>query len=289
MSNSHKLSLIIFAVVTLTLPAWGEDGPRVDRPERDWRAGERGPGDMESRIDQWLERLGESQPERARELRRLRESNPDQFMAEMRDEFGRQREGLGRGQGPERDMRGRGRGPGDEERGRGFRERARWHFERDQERYFEWLDENYPAEAERLRNLREKSPDDYFEEYRKSRKEYGGIMDMERRNPELAEVLMEDIKLQQERDALLKNLKTAGEEEKEQINAELRDIVERRFDLILQKKELRYKELLERLERLKNAVEKQKAQLEELNEQKQKNIEKRMKELLGQTESLDWD
>ena len=59
--------------------------------------------------------------------------------------------------------------------------------------HIEWLEQNYPDEAKKLAELREKDPGLYMRKLGLSLKKYGKIAEASRENPQLAEVLKEDL------------------------------------------------------------------------------------------------
>ncbi|HIJ67360.1 MAG TPA: hypothetical protein HPP87_01760 [Planctomycetes bacterium] len=281
------------------------------------------PGLSDERAEEFLDRLAELHPERAAELRKLREDNPDQFGKEIRQAFaerhhvGDRRGGEFRGQGRSGERPGRrtgrrdsehsGRrtGPGlmrdkpgadgQRERGAGHSgrgERWRQHFERRHDEYIEWLDKNFPEEAGKLARLREREPEDLEEYIRQvidSRDKFGEIMEAEERNPELAEVLKEDFEIKREREILLEKIRSAKGKQSGKLNKQLEELVNRRFDLIVRKKQLRYEHLLRRLERLQKEVRRREADVEKMKNKKPQLIKERLEELTGRSEKINWD
>ena len=110
-----------------------------------------------------------------------------------------------------------------------------------------------------------------------------------RANPELAKVLKEDILLQDHRDQLLKELRSADKKESKALRKELEEVVSNRFDIILKKKQLRYEEMLKRLQALEKRVNEQQAEVESLKDKKKDTIEQRIEELISKTEKISWD
>jgi hypothetical protein len=261
----------------------------------------------DERFEEFLDRLAETQPERAEELRTLRKDNPEQFRREIRQAFAERRrmggppEGEPRGpgqpqrpgMGPER-MRGRTgpsqeRGPGVGRSGR--RERWRERVERQHDEYIEWLEKNFPEESKRLAQKREKEPEDiagYIQMFNDSREKYGEIMEAQEKNPELAEVLKEDLLLKKDGEILLEKIHTAKENQHEKLIKQLEEIVNQRFDLIVRKKQLRYEHLLERLERLQKEVKEREAEVEKLKSKKSQLIREHIEELTGKAEKINW-
>jgi hypothetical protein len=285
-------------------------------------------------IEHMMERLKEANPERAKELEKLREKKPEQFKAELREimreqfagKFGEHRERIGgRGPGPREGApsmeRGggfgggrSGRGPGPEERapfmggggfgeGRGMRDRERdrrdpdrrerterW-GERLRERYaeyLEWLEKNYPEEAQELAELKEAKPDLHMRQFWLSYRKYRRIFEASEENPKLVEVLKEDLELKSKRDKLLGKIRTASGDEKEELVKELKNVVSSRFDLIVKRKQIAYEQLRKELEELQERVKKSEAEVEKWKKVKSEKVNERLGELIGRTEKFNW-
>jgi hypothetical protein len=238
-------------------------GPEIGRgpggPERG-----RGPGGPErfeltnEEINRILNSLKQSDPNAVKELEKLRKEDPEKFQAELR-KYGR------------------------EEFGKIIRERIDgWRRQR-QTDFIQWLGKNYPKESENLAKLRETEPNVYMEKYEHIRNKYWQIFDEERRNPELAEILKEDLVLKDKRDELVIRFKAANnEKDKQKLMAELEEVVGRRFDLIVRRKEMEYERLLKWLEELRNRARESRDEIDKKwkNEQfKIENVKKYIKDL----------
>ena len=279
----------------------------------------RRPGLSDERVEEFLDRLAELHPERAEELRKLRQDDPEQFGKEIHQAFaerhhvGDRRGGDFRGQGRNGERSGRrdgersGRrtGPGlmrdkpgaggqrEREAGHSSRgERWRQHIERRHDEYIEWLEKNFPEEAGRLARLREREPEDLEEYIRQvidSRDKFGEIMEAEENNPELAEVLKEDFEIKREREILLEKIRSAKGKQIGKLNKQLEELVNRRFDLIVRKKQLQYEHLLRRLERLQQEVRRREAEVEKMKNKKPQLIKERLEALTSRAEKINWD
>jgi len=157
------------------------------------------------------------------------------------------------------------------------------------EEYLSWLKENYPDEAAKLEEVRQKNPELYMRQVMQSVRKYGRIAEASMDNPELAAVLKEDAELKDQRDQVLQRLASAKPQEKESLIAELKEITSKRFDLIVQRKQIQHKMLLERLEELKKQVEKSEAEVEAWKASKDEKVEARVKELIERSEKFHWD
>ncbi|MCK5000231.1 MAG: hypothetical protein KAS23_11875 [Anaerohalosphaera sp.] len=263
---------------------WQDGSPRQSRP----------PEMTPEQMKEFIDGLAKGDKALVDKLNKLREDSPEKFREEVRNLM-RQKSGGGpKGPGTQQGPGGReGSGParkGSGPAGDGPR-RGGWSHERmkaEHDAYIKWLEENYPKEAKQLEITRKDDPDNYIRRFWSSRRKYGQIMDLEKRNPELAEVLKEDMALQQSRDKILKTVRDAKGKQLEKITAQLKKIVGRRFDLIVIKKRLKYEELKKRIEHLQKEVAEQEAELSKLNGQKKTQTAERLKELFNTAEKITW-
>ena len=311
-SKAYMQTLLIATVCVLlmnmtSLPAasaaediWTEDSPRISEHAS-------GP----ERIDRMLERIAEDDPKKAKELKRLRKKDPEEFQKQIHQEMqaffeehgrGRQRpgrggderrppmigQGMGMGPGGMGPMLpGKGRGGRSGNRGRGGRWEDR--VQQGHEDFIKWFEENHPEEAKKLLELRDKDPEKYMKSFMAAKKQYGEIMEAQKKNPKYAKVLAEDLKLKQQRDRLVRRLNSAGVDERAELLAQLEDTVSKRFDLIIKKKQFRYNALRKKLARLQKEVEKREAELYELVKSKQAAVTERIDELAGKSEKINWE
>jgi|SRR3972149_1193132 len=251
---------------------WLEEGPRGPRgPKeiREPRGPRRGPGRFEltdEEIGRIMNRLKESNPEKAKELEKLRSEDPNRFQFE-----------IGRHGGEEFDKI--------------IRERIENWRQKVQAEFLEWLTKNYRQEADKLGGLKEKDPDLYWKKFDLIREKYWRIFEEEKRNPELAEVLKEDLELRKRCDELIGGIKsTKDDKEKKELTGQLEEVVGRRFDLIIRRKQIEYERLLKRVEELQKQLNESKAEIDAWREEKFKNenVKSRVNELLGER-SFKWD
>jgi hypothetical protein len=256
----------------------------------------------EERTNQFLEQLRKENPARADELEKLRKEKPDEFRTQLQVEFMKQvrqrwnrpegqqgsesRPGPGSPQGPmpagrpEQAGQPQPGGPGDR-----WRER----MEKMHNDFIAWLEKNYPEQAEAIKPLREKQPEEYMARTMELMRKYEPIMRAEKNNPKLARAMKDDLELQKQRDALLKEIRTAEGKEKEKLIADLKDNVARRFDVIMTKKQLQYDDLKKRLEGLQKEVKTRESELEKLKTTKDKAVSEHLNELVSQAEKVQWD
>ncbi len=266
---------------------WGKDRPRHRQRDRQSQFEL-----TEEKIERIMGRLKEAEPEKAKELEKLQEEDPNKFKAElrktMRERFGKRfrehgKERFGQRGGDPFGGKGRPRGHGGPMAGRMHRKHAE---------LMEWLEKNYPEAAEGLRDLHGDKPELFEKRMGLGLKRYGRIMEAEKENPELAAVLKEDLELKQQRDKLLRRVRKAKDEEKKQeLVAELQEVVSARFDLIVKRKEMEYEELRKRLARLRQQVQKSQANVEKWKDAdyKAENVKTRVAELVGGSEEFKWE
>ncbi|MHC4467395.1 MAG: hypothetical protein ACYSYW_12685, partial [Planctomycetota bacterium] len=243
-----------------------------------------------------MQRIEDSDPEKAKELQQIREQDPEKFKKELltmlQQSRGRSEEAARRGRDRQDEKRNEERPENDESEGveSEKREERRRYFQRRADEYLEWLKENYPNEAERLARVKEEKPDSYERNLIFSYRRYEPIMEASEDDPELAEVLKQELQLKIERDRLvLKIRSTDNEQQKEKLAEQLKEVVSERFDLIIKRKEIAYKRLLERLERLKQEAEEGKVSLEEFINEKEQNVEERVQRLLTRERRFRWE
>ena len=292
---------VIIVLLSCPMPVFAES----DNGSDIWTEDTNPPmGDIRSdrRIDAFLDRIEQDNPQRAEELRKLRKEDPDKFQQALREEMqkyrpadrprsqdsmagprgpmgpgGPRQEGPNAMQGPE--------GPG------GDAPRNRWleHLQRRHDEFIEWLQKNNPELATELAQLKDKDQNEYFARVMDARRQYDPILRAERDNPELASVLKEDMALQKQREELLREIRGAEGEKRDQLFKDLEALVSQRFDLIIRKKTLQYQELEERLKRLQVELEKRQTEVQKLQVGKNQAVKQRVKDLTAQIETIDWN
>jgi len=251
----------------------------------------------DEKIEQTLKRIAEKAPKRAEELKLLRKEDPEKFNEQIQAELAKIEPSPTPGpEGPRGDRDFSRRRPtetptpGDRSRTRGQGRPGRWreHMQRRHEEYIQWLEKNYPDEAENLNELQQNDPEQYFKGAFTSMRKYGRIMDAEKRSPELAEILKEDLEIQNHRVELLEQIKQSGGQKREELVKQLEDLISRRFDLIVRKKQLQYEDLQKRLEEMQAELKQRQLEVRKLQETKEKALKERLEELIGQTEKVNW-
>jgi hypothetical protein len=195
-------------------------------------------------------------------------------------ERGNGRHGLKK-RGPERGMefgreRRKGRGPA---------------FGRRPHPFVKWLEENYPEIAKELAELEEKRPELFGKRYGLCYRRYKTIYEA-KDNPKLVEILKEDLDLKDRRDKLLEEIRAGvSEDERKELVKELKEVLGRRFDLIVKRKQIEYERLLEKLKELQERVKAREAQVARWKkaEFKKMSVQGRVEELIGKVEKFRWE
>lgn len=282
----------------LLSPPSGGVAEEEDIWSEDTAKGEHGRPELtEEKIGRIMKRLAETDPNKAEQLKQLQQKDPEKFKAELREVM-REQFGKRTGKHMEKQMEPSGPGgvppeTGTQEHGRSFG-RGRMPPEMDMQwkydKYLDWLKENYADEAEKLAELNKKDPNLYWKQLGLSLKKYGRIAEAARENPRLAEVLKKDLALRQQQDKLLGEIATAGDKDKEGLVNDLKEVINNRFDVIIERKQIEYEQLLEKLERLKSEVGERKAKMEKWKDAKFKDdsVKARIEELLGKSDTFKW-
>jgi len=271
--------LFVAAIVTfVALPCVNAQPPEREDGNDIWQ--DRGPGRggpgrgmgrrpelTDEEINKIMEGLKKRDPEKAKELEGLRTSDPEKLHEELM-KYGR------------------------EEFGEIIKVRMeKWRQERQTE-FLKWLEEKAPKEARELAKLKDRDANLYQKKYDLARRKYERIYDTHRRSPELAEILLADLKLQERRDELVEKIKTAkNEKEKEKLMSQLEEVVSDRYDFIIRRKQMMYEWLLRRLEELQKHVNESKNEIAKLRDERVKagNVKERMKQLTEGTTKIKWD
>ncbi|MBN1123811.1 MAG: hypothetical protein JXA82_02310 [Sedimentisphaerales bacterium] len=276
--------ILAFSICITTLfltPAWSQEPENEDI----WSNEEEKSNQVEITKDQVeaiLNQLEKNQPRRAEELKRLRQEDAVKFALEIRQIA--QRMTQAREEEAVETKR-----PGTTtrtERTEDMTRTDRWReYLLDRlEEYMAWLEKNFPERAAELNELRKIDAEDFVNKVAVSRRRYEPIMRAQQRSPKLAEALKTDVELQDRRDILLEKIATAKEEERSGLIEELTGVVSNRFDIIIQKKLIKFEELEIKIERMRQSLEAEKRQLQELVNQKPQSTKERVAELLQAVE-----
>lgn len=299
MKTRHGLVLVLVAAAVLVIfnhHCWAEQ-PAQQAPANTNKPTPRVPQlePNEAWIETMIERLAEADALRAEELERLRKTNPEKFRREFAESMREMGHRQGRGWDRQRGERGRGQRMELPFETRGQRSR-RWPaiMRQRHEEFLEWLQDNYPDQAKELLELKEQDPQLYMRKLGLSFETYGRIAETAKDNPKLAKVLKEDLELKKQRDSLLDRIRTATDDQKkQQLIKELEGVVSARFDLVVEKTQIRYEQLNKKLEQLKKKIKQDEAKVEKWKnaEFKKQNVKARLEKLLGlsKSEAFRWE
>jgi hypothetical protein len=218
-------------------------------------------------IDKVLKGMQTRDPAKAKQLIDLRKKDPERFKAEIRQQ------GL-----PELEQISR-----DRYEGRRLERTAK---------FLEWLKATYPQEEQALAKLKNGDPQLYARNLDRLTNQYGYIFDTDSSNPELGRVLKEDLELKRKAEDLCRQIRNEKLDAKKQtLGTELQDVISKRYDLIVRRKEIAYEQLLKKLEELEKNVRASKDEMEIWRDVriKQENVKQRTQELIGTKVRFKWD
>ncbi len=217
-------------------------------------------------MDRIMKSIQQRDPAKAKELTELRKKNIDEF----KDELVQQ---------------------GKQEIDQISRERMEARHQKDQAEFTDWLKTNYAREAEALTKAKEKDPQLYVKSYDSLWSQYGSIFQA-RSNPELMALLKEDLDLKKKRDDLVRRIQQEKSQDKKQVlGVELRDIVSRRYDIIVRRKEIAYEQAMKKLAALQKQIQDSQSAIGRWKDPsvKQKNIQLHVESLTEGKVSFKWD
>jgi len=214
-----------------------------------------------------LKGIQKRDPAKAKQLLELRPKDPEKFKALLREQ----------GQ-PELDQI--------------IRERLDARRHERNTKFLEWLKANYPGEEQALSKLKEKDSQLYISEFDRLMKQYGYIFEADSSCPELGTVLKTDFEFKKRANDLVKQIRNEKADAKKQtLGMELQDIVAKRYDLIMRRKEIAYEQLLKKLDELQKQVRESKDEMGKLRDPKvkQENVRQRIQALTENKVRLKWD
>lgn len=150
------------------------------------------------------------------------------------------------------------------------------------EQIFDFLEKFDPARLQKLVHLEDVDPEEFHKVLKETRREFGRLMELKKRDPERFEQMMHERRMEQETGQLAHHYRNSkNAEEKEKIKKEIRERLEKLFDLRAVQKEAEIKRMEEELAKLK---EKSKTR----QDNRAKIIEQHQKELLGENDDMKW-
>ncbi len=158
--------------------------------------------------------------------------------------------------------------------------------------FIEWLEVNYPQEAQRLVETRDKNPQRYGQTVESIKRRYLRIFEAEQENPELARILKAELQTRDKQEQLLGKIRvTTDENEKKKLTEELKVVLSDGYDLIVRRKQLEYDQLLKKLEQLKEEIAKSQEDITTWKESTVKNerVNSYLNDLLKTRRRWRWD
>ena len=218
-------------------------------------------------LDRIMKGIQQRDPAKAEQLAELRKKDPQRFKAEVREQ--------GR---PEMDQI----------------ISARFETRRQERnaKFVEWLKANYPKEEAALAKLKDQDPQLYINCFDRLMKRYGYIFEADSSSPEMGAVLKADFDLKERADELCRQIRGEKSDAKKQaLGAELQDVVAKRYDLIVRRKEIAYEQLLRKLDELHKQVRESKSEIAQWRDPKikQENVKQRMQTLTDNKVRFKWD
>ncbi len=108
----------------------------------------------------------------------------------------------------------------------------------------------------------------------------------------MGKVLKQDLSLKNRRDYLLGKLKNEKDDKKKkELGAQLKEVIDDRFDLIVRRKQIAYDELLKKIKELQEQINEQKNEIRQWRNKKFKgeNVIQRIKELTEGISRFKWN
>ena len=274
-STEFRLVCVI-CLALMALPLCAEEKPQGGKnPEQDiWQEVTFQSGEhfelSDARIQAILEEIKRADPKKAESLETLRKQDAKKFLEVIRLEIGTA-------------IKPKAESAQDAQPGH-----SEWQdqLQRRYEYFMDWFAREFPADHGELVKIQNTDAEKYVQRVMDTMTIYEPILRAQRYNAALADVMKQDIELQKRRDALLLQIRPAGNAEQAALLKELEALVSKRFDIIVRKKELQYESLRKRLEKLEQQIDQQALELESLKKNKSQTVELHIKELLGRTENI---
>lgn len=225
-------------------------------------------------IDQLLSKLDTESPDLARQLRQWRKDDPFRFVLEIR------RIALARN--PKAASRQPKTNAGDPAVPIDPIRQGQWRQNQEKliAEFMDWFKAAYPDKATPLQQLHKKDYEEFLNRISAIRRRFEPLMRAEKRDPELAKILRKDIELQDLCGELLGKIAAAKNKERRTLTEQLTRVVANQFDIIVQKRRLKYADIESKIGQMQKEVDEQKRQLDQLVQKKEQVTQDRVKELL---------
>jgi hypothetical protein len=218
-------------------------------------------------IEKIMKGLQQRDPAKAKELSELRQKDPERFQTRLRQ--------LGQ---PELDQN--------------IRDRLEARRQERNAKFIEWLKANYPKDEQTLAKLKTGDPQLYISGFDRLMKQYGYIFEADSSSPEMGTVLKADFELKTRAEELCRQIRSEKSDAKKQaLGMELQDVIAKRYELIVRRKEIACEQLLKKLNELQNQVRESKDELATWRDAKikQENVRRRIQDLTENKVRFKWD
>jgi len=218
-------------------------------------------------VDRILKGIQKRDPAKAKQLSELRQKDPQKFKTQLREQ----------GQ-PELDQM--------------IRERFDARRQERNTKFVEWLKANYASDEQALTKLKEKDPQLYISEFDRLMRQYGYIFEADISCPELGAALKADFELKKRTNDLVRQVRgEKSEARKQALGMELQDVMGKRYDLIVRRKEIAYAELLKKLEAMQKQIRESQDEIAKWRDPKvkQENVRQRVLSLTENKVRFKWD
>lgn len=162
-------------------------------------------------------------------------------------------------------------------------EQEEHHIHLSEEEIFKWIEQHAPIWVSELKKLKKENPEEYEEELHHIAEHIGYLKEVQQRNPEMFERLIEVENLEINSWKIAEEIaRTQDAETKKQLTTQLKNILEEIFEIRLQERMLEIQELEKEINEMKTLIEKRKTM-------KEKIIERHLMEMLSaHDEALGW-
>jgi hypothetical protein len=229
-------------------------------------------------IDQLLSKLDTESSDLARQLRQWRKDDPFRFVLEIRRIALARNPKAGKTAGRQpKSVTGELAVPVDPTR------QGQWRQNQEKQiaEFMEWFRGAYPEKAKPLQQLRKKDYEEFLNHISAVQRRFEPLMQAEKRNPELARILRKDIELQDLCGELLGKIAAAKDKDRRTLTEQLKRVVANQFDIIVQKRRMKYADIETKIGKMQKEVDEQKRQLDQLVQKKDQATQDRITELLS--------
>ncbi|MEN8126522.1 MAG: hypothetical protein ABFR90_01825 [Planctomycetota bacterium] len=221
----------------------------------------------EKQIQQVLNTLKKTNPQKAAQLEKLKNTDAEKFIAAIREEMQKQ---SGKSEKPTPE---------------------KWEdkLHKKHENFLVWFKKQYPEDHKELIELQQANPEKFVQQVIDLMKIYGPIQRTARSSPKLAKAMKKNLDLQKRRDALLLQIRVASEDQRKELVKELNVVISQRFDTIVLEKKIQNDALRARLNGLQKKLDARARELETLKKNKDQSVQNRIDELIEQPEKVNWN